>query len=282
MYVNEVFADVEDKENILETMKKRSTLAIPYTFKGQQQEQNEVFGDEGTEEKKDDEEKDEDEEGDCKDNTPIGSSKIGGLPDLPKGMKWPNVIDDEEQLLKFVCQIDLRDLKNYHSVKGILPRCGWLFCFIDWENLESDDYKEPYSFYWNGPIDMLERVKPEDGLEYVESKVAQIQFKKEVVQPLSPENALRMDVNEKYSSSKADLGTSVMGYPEAVQSEDEMICDDRYFILQYQNMSLNNNLVDTSDSVFYWMLPLESHEKIRNIKDDKKQIRVPLFTTFQC
>lgn len=58
-----------------------------------------------------------------------GSSRIGGRPDLPKGMRWPRY---GGTAMSFLTQINLTDLANYDT-DGALPRHGLLSFFFDEE-----------------------------------------------------------------------------------------------------------------------------------------------------
>jgi len=62
-----------------------------------------------------------------KGDTPLGSTKLGGLPDLPPGVEWP-VVDGV--LLEFVGQFRLADLIPYDA-EGRLPQTGMLYFFFD-------------------------------------------------------------------------------------------------------------------------------------------------------
>jgi uncharacterized protein YwqG len=63
-------------------------------------------------------------------NIKIGFSKIGGKPDLPKGVNWPTY---KNNYLTFLCQIKLSDLDN-----TLLPKEGMLYFFL---------YADPESSY---------------------------------------------------------------------------------------------------------------------------------------
>ncbi len=89
-------------------------------------------------------------------DTPLGSTKLGGLPDLPPGVEWP-VVDGV--LLEFVGQFRLEDLVPY-DVEGHLPEKGMLYFFFDgmltgYDRGEAMDRRAV--LYYDGPIDALER-----------------------------------------------------------------------------------------------------------------------------
>jgi uncharacterized protein YwqG len=57
----------------------------------------------------------------------IGTSKIGGLPDLPQGIGWPTWKDLPQSL---IAQIRLDDVRQY-DVDKVLPEHGMLWFFYD-------------------------------------------------------------------------------------------------------------------------------------------------------
>lgn len=64
-------------------------------------------------------------------NIPLGSSKLGGAPDLPVGMAWPCRDGVMEQIpLSFVGQINFAEVKPY-DLEGRLPERGILYFFYD-------------------------------------------------------------------------------------------------------------------------------------------------------
>lgn len=56
-----------------------------------------------------------------------GDSKIGGLPDLPAGVSWPEL---NGQPQSFIAQIRLADARKFDS-EGLLPAQGMLWFFYD-------------------------------------------------------------------------------------------------------------------------------------------------------
>lgn len=75
------------------------------------------------------------------DSPSLGDSRIGGLPDLPRGMKWPLY---EDRPLVFLAQIDLA-VAALLDEEGLLPRTGFLWFFYD-----ALEYKEPTDTRWRG------------------------------------------------------------------------------------------------------------------------------------
>lgn len=75
----------------------------------------------------------------------LGASRLGGLPDLPTGVAWP---ERNGSPLDFIAQIDLRDLA------GLLPefpQSGWLLFFFDADDLNvgfDPASKDGWSVFW--------------------------------------------------------------------------------------------------------------------------------------
>lgn len=112
------------------------------------------------------------------DNLKIGSSKIGGKPDLPKNISWPKLNDSH---LVFCAQYNVSELEKF-DVENLLPKKGIFHIFFgineEWnefsmkqndtkifftentENLERKEY--PTSFN-------LERIVEPAEIEYFES-----------------------------------------------------------------------------------------------------------------
>ncbi len=57
---------------------------------------------------------------------PVGTSKVGGLPDLPSGLSWPEFAGLPQS---FIAQIRLVDVRPYDT-EGALPEIGMLWFFF--------------------------------------------------------------------------------------------------------------------------------------------------------
>lgn len=64
---------------------------------------------------------------------PLGCSKIGGLPDLPKGVEWPYANGDNQHF-HFAAQFDFSELSKY-DVDGLLPKSGMIYFFVCCDSL---------------------------------------------------------------------------------------------------------------------------------------------------
>ena len=100
---------------------------------------------------------------------PVGTSKYGGLPDLPPDIAWP-VGDDcratcnddtagEQRLAGFVCQIDLNELQPA-AAASVLPASG-LLSFFGFQDMENDNPdKIGVRAMWFPDRSVLERRSP--------------------------------------------------------------------------------------------------------------------------
>lgn len=121
---------------------------------------------------------------------PIGSSKMGGFPDLPPEIEYPTMSEYTETLLfgdnkgkpehyeksamQLVAQINLYELaESGADLENLLPKKGMLYIFWsgEGENLESNEYvefkvSEPDKtafhkvIYWDGDMSTLKRTEP--------------------------------------------------------------------------------------------------------------------------
>ena len=67
--------------------------------------------------------------------TAVGSSKIGGKPDLPRSFEWFRYnIDGESVPLSFVAQINLSEAAEYDK-DGVLPKKGMLYFFYEFSSM---------------------------------------------------------------------------------------------------------------------------------------------------
>jgi uncharacterized protein YwqG len=62
---------------------------------------------------------------------PLGSSKMGGLPDFSDGLAWPCFPNDQPPLW-FVAQIKLSEVKPFDE-EGLLPPRGILYFFVQYD-----------------------------------------------------------------------------------------------------------------------------------------------------
>lgn len=96
------------------------------------------------------------------DSIPLGSSKIGGRPDLPRDMEWATATrGNKTYSLLFVAQFNLAEIKPYDE-ENLLPESGILYFFADniWDNFLINEARV---IHFNGDLSLLERKDfPED------------------------------------------------------------------------------------------------------------------------
>lgn len=77
-------------------------------------------------------------------NVPVGKSKLGGRPDLPAGVEWPEATTAGVEIaLPFVAQINLAQV-HHHDVEGLLPESGMLYFF--YYSYNYGDYFSPVNW----------------------------------------------------------------------------------------------------------------------------------------
>lgn len=126
----------------------------------------------------------------------IGSSKIGGKPDLPKDVSWPRIHDSD---LVFCAQYNISELKKF-DIENLLPEKGMLYVFIgiygEWNEF-STEQKDCKIFYIEN-LENLERKEYPTTLK-TEGKVepAEIQYFESLSIP-DDENYKLIYFDEKY------------------------------------------------------------------------------------
>lgn len=98
-------------------------------------------------------------------NIPIGTSKMGGRPDLPPSIEWPVWSAKEEHQLSFICQINLSDLPEIPpGLERIIPKIGMLYFFFasTFEALYEEEWFPPQKnacrvLFYDGDASLLKR-----------------------------------------------------------------------------------------------------------------------------
>jgi uncharacterized protein YwqG len=95
------------------------------------------------------------------DELPLGASRFGGLPDLPRSIAWPH---GAVRPLALAAQLRLADLAEFDSAH-LLPASGWLYFFIDAADespFEAVGQRAPawQVIYFEGDLGQLRRVEP--------------------------------------------------------------------------------------------------------------------------
>lgn len=105
-------------------------------------------------------------EADINKECPVGSSKIGGNPDLPEGFKWfyfsekPCDGVKKNLPLSFIAQINCEEVKPFDT-EGLLPPKGMLYFFYELETMtwgfDPDDKGSAKVFYYPGAVSDIRR-----------------------------------------------------------------------------------------------------------------------------
>jgi uncharacterized protein YwqG len=89
-----------------------------------------------------------------------GASRFAGVPDVPRGFKWPRL---KKRALAFLAQIDLAECAPLDA-RRVLPDRGWLLFFYEVEEgpwgFAPADREGFRVVYFDAPRDALERAAP--------------------------------------------------------------------------------------------------------------------------
>ena len=173
---------------------------------------------------------------------PVGCSKLGGCPDLPRGLAWFR--RDNGRPLSFLAQIDLAEAAALDSQQE-LPHSGMLYFFYD---NSMEDGGTPWGFdpadrdgfkvYWyDGDRTALERREAPEELEALEGDTvfteAALTFRSGQELP-DPESDLVQDcdIPEEevddffaYLDENEEPETKLLGHSRCVQSGMELECE---------------------------------------------------------
>lgn len=166
---------------------------------------------------------------------PIGTSRFGGAPDLPKGVRWP-------QTLTFIAQLNLTEIAPYDQ-EDVLPKSGWLYFFYDSESQpwggDPSDRLGWQVLYHQGDISSLIRSKlvwSRDSV--IESRMkfplCHLSFANELTIPNWESSEIReagiewKDALDKYSKIERKFSprssNRMLGHPDTIQGEMRHYC----------------------------------------------------------
>lgn len=201
----------------------------------------------------------------------VGTSKVGGLPDLPDEMEWPTTSKTDE--LVFIAQINFQEINKYKSVAEHLPKEGLVsfffaskksecwrhtsqpFCFKVIYNTNSklsrrkNDSKEErkYKTYPSCKMEFEEAYSlPLWNYKYID------QYKSEAEDCAYGAGAFMlayMDIRNAYDEHR----TKIFGYANEIQGE--MRAEDEEWMLLFQLDSEKEALMQWNDSghLFFWI-----------------------------
>lgn len=154
-------------------------------------------------------------------STAVEFSKLGGEPDLPAGMAWPEL---RGRPCAFLAQIDLAALQP-HAPLEWLPDAGLIYAFVDPEGYGFTDQVQ-LRFHAGPPGEA--RLPPAGGLQFPERRVA---FKRYVSLPsldwlgvdLSETELSEDELDELADLPDEPFGDEIQhrvgGYPSEIQDE---------------------------------------------------------------
>ncbi|CAH2717328.1 hypothetical protein BACCIP111895_04520 [Neobacillus rhizosphaerae] len=141
-------------------------------------------------------------------NIPIGTSKLGGLPDLPPHFEFPKY---HHGYLSFLGQINLSEAKPF-DVDHILPDQGILYFFYDiieqpW-GFEKEDNGSFKVLYFKGDLSELTRTDyPEPIDDYSPLKAFKVKFYQHQTVSEDPEG---LELNEEESENFLEFRSQAM------------------------------------------------------------------------
>lgn len=173
-------------------------------------------------------------------NIEIGFSKIGGKPDLPKGINWPTF---ETNSMTFICQINLSDLDN-----SALPEEGILYFFVYADPKSSyRGSRESFKIMYHSNTNELFRTEfPEDLNEKSKFHPSEMSFRGSISYPDDESNLIEdffnswEDKNKFYAKldhlmeqiyKSPQFEDKVLGYDSALQSSAE-----KFWPINYLNI----------------------------------------------
>ncbi|WP_295790553.1 YwqG family protein [Mucilaginibacter sp.] len=159
----------------------------------------------------------------------IGSSKVGGRPDLSPGINWPKT--NEEIPLSFIAQLNCEEMSKFDD-SGLLPKSGQLSFFYsadqDAWGFDPKD-RDKFCVLYNNSVSGFRRENfpaelPEEGI-YIANSVA---FSNALSFPDGGNEAVAELLADKDSDSYYDLAAGgenqVFGYAGQIQGEMEPEC----------------------------------------------------------
>ena len=169
---------------------------------------------------------------------PVGSSKLGGRPDVRSDFPWPSW---KGQPLSFLGQIDLADVVGYPGADA-LPESGLLLFFYEalaqgaW-GFDPEDRGSGVVVYASAPRESLVRRDPPPELEGTAFGACALRFRERLTLPwwqsifvqgleLSNEEVDRYDalIEELEQEDEGDLIHQILGHPIPIQNEMQLEC----------------------------------------------------------
>lgn len=155
---------------------------------------------------------------------PLGASRIGGVPDLPRDMSWP--MGPSGGPLGFLAQVDLEEAAP-HEHSGLLPRSGWLCFFYGSAGADVDPETSAVLFVEGAAADMERKAVPDSVPEDLRFKPCSIRYEGRVSLPLEFEHKDKLDLPLEQGDLLMDplmrdsAGNKLLGWPDSIQGPPE-------------------------------------------------------------
>lgn len=176
----------------------------------------------------------------------IGSSRLGGYPDLPMGMDWPK--GDWNRPLSFVAQINLEELRDIY-IDINFPRYGILYFFAEYGNedfgtkkshskkfrvIYTNDPKNTSPFYPNSNQDRHFQIFKEYSVNF-QTKHGLPSSSSDFIFNLFAEKHNDHNRYELMVPRGENNHHKMFGHPSVLQSDIEEICEAIYRGYDYDN-----------------------------------------------
>jgi uncharacterized protein YwqG/predicted DNA-binding protein (MmcQ/YjbR family) len=227
----------------------------------------------------------------------VGQTKIGGEPDLPDGMEWPQFKNGKP--LAFLAQINVAEVASVSKLRG-LPESGLLslFSVFGWQVEDDADPQLPpgkYDHDWTrilyhpGNQKSLERRRTPSGVNSFKSAKVEFVpttcFPTHTKEPAVVKLGWKRDVKDKYDdfvmayngARRHQLGNPtrnlLLGYADYEQDFVKEVADDNLQLL-FQLGSDESAGMCWGDGgfLYFWIRP----------KDLARQDFTKIFTDYQC
>ena len=221
---------------------------------------------------------------------PLGSSKIGGLPDLPEDWEFPRY---NNRSLSFLGQFNLNEIKPYNGENN-LPVSGILYIFYDvvdqpW-GFEEDEGCFKILYFEGEEKELKRKGYPEETEDYFPLPVFKVTFANKLTLPEYPEDIEFSDEEEEnYHEMRHELiqpmdekGNNepahyMLGYPFSIQNDvfDEFALKQEEAVLLLQIDSDEDLKLMWGDSgIIYFCIDKTS---LANKQFDKVQFTLQCF-----
>jgi len=173
---------------------------------------------------------------------PIGSSKIGGKPDLPPDFEWFHYQRDSlftgvvaNRPLSFLAQINLEEVEEF-DLDNKLPNTGILYFFYEMESgrwgFDPIDKGCARVYYYKGNLDQLVRTDFPAGLndEYIFPEIS-LSFSTKINIPPYEEQDLCHDyriynkIQERNGLTEEVYSSKLLGYADIIQNDMTIECE---------------------------------------------------------